>query len=82
MGDILINGHRKEAKSFKRIMGYVEQNDIHMPYSTVSEALHFAAMLRLPASVNDQQRERFVEGFIDLLELREVSVQARGCVCG
>lgn len=30
-GDILVNGFPKEQKSWARVVGYVEQNDIHTP---------------------------------------------------
>lgn len=30
-GDILVNGFPKEQKSWARVIGYVEQNDIHTP---------------------------------------------------
>lgn len=30
-GEILVNGFPKEQKSWARVVGYVEQNDIHTP---------------------------------------------------
>lgn len=45
-GSIYVNGRLKEQKSFSRIVGYVEQMDIHSPHTTVKEALMFSAQLR------------------------------------
>lgn len=30
-GDILVNGHAKDQKTWSRVVGYVEQMDIHSP---------------------------------------------------
>lgn len=55
-GEIKISGHLKEQKTFARISGYVEQNDIHSPQVTVWESLLFSASLRLPKEVSKEQR--------------------------
>jgi ABC-type multidrug transport system ATPase subunit len=44
-GDILVNGQPKEDERFRRLTGYVEQNDIHDPHSTVREGLLFSARM-------------------------------------
>lgn len=54
-GDILINGHPVEQRSWSRVVGYCEQNDIHSPHATVKEALWFSARLRLPDSIPDSK---------------------------
>ncbi|GBG35186.1 ABC transporter G family member 31, partial [Hondaea fermentalgiana] len=38
-GEVLVNGRPQEKTTFSRIIGYVEQNDIHSPSATVVEAL-------------------------------------------
>ncbi|CAI0410723.1 unnamed protein product [Linum tenue] len=43
-------------RTFARISGYCEQNDIHSPRITVYESLLHSAWLRLPKSVNKQDR--------------------------
>ncbi|EPS59556.1 hypothetical protein M569_15249, partial [Genlisea aurea] len=68
-GDIRISGYPKEQKTFARISGYVEQNDIHSPQVTVVESLWFSSFLRLPSEVNDKQRKDFVEEVMQLVEL-------------
>ena len=44
-GDILVNGKPKNDETFRRLVGYVEQTDIHDPFSTVREGLMFAGKL-------------------------------------
>ncbi|KAE8729829.1 hypothetical protein F3Y22_tig00003151pilonHSYRG00032 [Hibiscus syriacus] len=55
-GDIKISGYPKEHKTFARISGYVEQNDIHSPQVTVEESLWFPSSLRLPKEMSKAQR--------------------------
>ena len=55
-GDIRISGHKKEQRTFARIAGYVEQNDIHSPQVTVEESLWFSSILRLPKDISRETR--------------------------
>ncbi|KAA8543738.1 hypothetical protein F0562_022085 [Nyssa sinensis] len=68
-GDIRISGYPKEQRTFARISGYVEQNDIHSPQVTVWESLWFSSCLRLPKEVNREIRNEFVEEVMQLVEL-------------
>jgi ABC-type multidrug transport system ATPase subunit len=54
-GDIMVNGHPKVQATWSRVMGYVEQMDIHTPAQTVLEALLFSARLRLPNRTSMQE---------------------------
>ena len=54
-GDITVNGHPKDQGTWARVMGYVEQMDIHTPAQTIIEALLFSARLRLPSETTDDQ---------------------------
>lgn len=47
-GDIRIGGYPKIQRTFARISGYCEQNDIHSPQITVKESVTYSAWLRLP----------------------------------
>eukprot|EP01088_Endostelium_zonatum_P016480 TRINITY_DN446_c0_g2_i1.p1 TRINITY_DN446_c0_g2~~TRINITY_DN446_c0_g2_i1.p1 ORF type:complete len:1646 (+),score=328.09 TRINITY_DN446_c0_g2_i1:46-4983(+) len=67
-GDILING-KKMNKYSNRIIGYVEQQDIHIETSTVKEALEFSAACRLPKNRTRQQKKELVSSILNLLEL-------------
>ena len=60
-GDIRISGHQKEQQSFARISGYVEQFDIHSPFTTVGEALWFSSRLRFEKSVDNETVKEFIE---------------------
>lgn len=68
-GDIFVNGYRINYQSFGRVVGYVEQTDIHSPNATVKEALSFSALLRLSEGISAEEREKFVSGIMTTLEL-------------
>lgn len=55
-GSICVNGVPKVDATFARVMGYVEQSDIHVPLATVAEALQFSAALRLPSELSAAQK--------------------------
>ena len=55
-GDIRIGGYPKVQKTFARISGYCEQNDIHSPQITVEESVLFSAWLRLPPEIDLKTR--------------------------
>ncbi|CAG9983989.1 unnamed protein product [Clonostachys byssicola] len=59
-GDILING-LKRNHSFQRKLGYVQQDDNHLPTSTVREALQFSAFLRQPQDVPQEEKVNYVD---------------------
>jgi ABC-type multidrug transport system ATPase subunit/ABC-type multidrug transport system permease subunit len=68
-GDIRISGFPKNQATFARISGYCEQNDIHSPQVTVRESVTYSAWLRLPAEIDKETREQFVDEVMDLVEL-------------
>ena len=71
-GEILVNGQPKVESAFRKLVGYCEQTDLHMPYYTVHESLMFSARLRLPREVTAEQRESFVAQIEELLELTAI----------
>ena len=71
-GEILIDG-RPLSPSFQRSTGYVEQFDVHEPFSTVREALRFSALLRQPKEISLQEKYDYVEKVIKLLELEDIA---------
>ncbi|KAH7684878.1 Xenobiotic-transporting ATPase protein [Dioscorea alata] len=71
-GDIHISGYPKDQATFARISGYCEQNDIHSPQVTVRESLIFSAFLRLPNEVTDDEKMRFVDEVMELVELDNI----------
>lgn len=55
-GDIRIGGYPKVQKTFARISGYCEQNDIHSPQITVEESVIYSAWLRLPPQIDPETK--------------------------
>ncbi|KAI9872194.1 MAG: ATP-binding cassette transporter snq2, partial [Watsoniomyces obsoletus] len=51
--------------------GFVQQQDVHLPESTVREALRFSATLRQPKDVSIQEKYAYVEKVIDILEMQD-----------
>lgn len=72
-GDILVNGHPKDPRTFDKLCGYVEQQDIHIGTATVRESLLFSAKLRLPTSVEVAAREQFVDEVMALVGLKHIA---------
>ncbi|KAH0449837.1 hypothetical protein IEQ34_020529 [Dendrobium chrysotoxum] len=68
-GSIFVNGYPKKQKTFARVSGYCEQNDIHSPHVTVYESIIYSAWLRLPNEVDSVTRKIFVEEVMELVEL-------------
>ncbi|KAG0647288.1 abc multidrug transporter atrI [Hyphodiscus hymeniophilus] len=69
-GDMLVNGKSLDP-SFQRKTGYVQQQDLHLETSTVREALLFSAMLRQPKSVPKEDKCKYVEEVIDMLDMND-----------
>lgn len=71
-GSIMVDG-RPLPVSFQRSAGYCEQLDVHEPYATVREALEFSALLRQPRHVPREEKLKYVDTIIDLLELHDIA---------
>jgi ATP-binding cassette subfamily G (WHITE) protein 2 (SNQ2) len=71
-GAFRVNG-QPLLSSFQRSTGFAEQMDIHEPTQTVREALRFSAKLRQPRHVSLQEKYRYCEEVIDLLEMRDIA---------
>lgn len=67
-GTRMVNGRPLDS-SFQRSIGYVQQQDLHLPMSTVREALTFSAYLRQPNSTSKASKDLYVEYIIDLLDM-------------
>ena len=64
----MVNGHSLDS-SFRRSIGYARQQDIHLPTSTVREALQFSAYLRQSNKIPKSEKDAYVDYIIDLLEM-------------
>jgi ABC-type multidrug transport system ATPase subunit len=71
-GNILVDGMPLQP-SFQRRTGYVQQQDLHLPTSTVREALRFSALLRQPRSVSKEEKLAYVEHVIEILNMEQFS---------
>ncbi|KAI0023474.1 ABC transporter PeaB1 [Xylariomycetidae sp. FL0641] len=60
-------------KSFRRFMGYVQQQDVHLPSQTVREALQMTARLRRPLNVPEEEKDAHVESVIRTLEIEDIA---------
>ncbi|KAF9890288.1 hypothetical protein FE257_006202 [Aspergillus nanangensis] len=69
-GDMLVDGKGLD-NSFQRKTGYVQQQDLHLPTTTVREALRFSAVLRQPKSVSRKEKYNFVEEVIQMLGMQD-----------
>ncbi|KAL3132996.1 hypothetical protein ABBQ38_006905 [Trebouxia sp. C0009 RCD-2024] len=69
-GEQMLNGQPKTKATLARVMGYVEQNDIHTPALTVVESLKFSAHLRLDRNVNKRQEHKFVDDVLELVDMQ------------
>lgn len=68
----MINGRHTDAgASFQHKVGYVQQQDLHLPTMTVAEALEFSALLRQSAEIPRSEKLQYVQHVIDLLEMRD-----------
>ncbi|EGW31387.1 drug resistance protein 2 [Spathaspora passalidarum NRRL Y-27907] len=66
----MVNGHSLDS-SFQRSIGYVQQQDLHLPNSTVREALTFSAYLRQSRFISKKEKDGYVDYIIDLLEMTD-----------
>lgn len=68
----MLSGHPKESKTWSRVVGYVEQVDLHSPSTTVREALELSARLRLDRTVSNQQAMSYVEETLEIVDMTDI----------
>jgi ATP-binding cassette subfamily G (WHITE) protein 2 (SNQ2) len=76
-GSILLDGLPVDNK-FARYTGYCEQMDSHLPTLTVREAVAVSAALRLPPSVDGEERDRKIDRVLKQLLLDQYCDQLLG----
>ncbi|KAI7724924.1 hypothetical protein M8C21_012702 [Ambrosia artemisiifolia] len=79
-GSILINGKRESMNSYKKIIGFVPQDDIVHGDLTVEENLWFSARCRLPAKLSQAEKVLVIERTIESLGLQHVRDSLVGTV--
>jgi ABC-type multidrug transport system ATPase subunit len=71
-GFIKINGHSKDMTKYKKLIGYVPQDDIVLPELTVRENILHSARVRLLAKWNEREIKAHVDALIACLQLTHV----------
>ena len=71
-GSIKINGWQKDMSKYKKLIGYVPQDDIVFPELTVRENILHSARVRLPSSWRDKAIQDHVDSLIACLQLTHV----------
>lgn len=71
-GEVKINGYKKDMSQYKKLIGYVPQDDIVLPEMTVRENILHSARIRLPSSWKDKQIQSHVDSLISCLALSHV----------
>ncbi|XP_068639748.1 ABC transporter G family member 28-like isoform X1 [Aristolochia californica] len=79
-GSVLINGKPESIHSYKRIIGFVPQDDIVHGNLTVEENLWFSARCRLSADMSKPDKVLVVERVIESLGLQPVRDSLVGTV--
>ncbi|CAH0015952.1 unnamed protein product [Clonostachys rhizophaga] len=68
-GHVYIDGNQRDA-SFGRRIGYAQQEDLHLPTTTVREALEFSALLRQPQTkVPLKDKIAYVDTVLKMLDM-------------
>lgn len=71
-GELFLDG-RPLPKSFRRYMGYVQQQDMHLPSQTVREALQVTASLRRSVEISNVEKDAYVDVVIQMLEMEDIA---------
>lgn len=79
-GSVTINNVPGKIKKYKKLIGYVPQDDIVLPELTVYENILHSARIRLPRAWKDVDIQAHVNSVIDCLELSHVRNSLVGSV--
>ncbi|KAJ3284823.1 hypothetical protein HDU79_007844 [Rhizoclosmatium sp. JEL0117] len=71
-GSLLINDQECEMSKYKKVIGYVPQEDIMLRELTVRENIFHSARVRLPRTWTDVQVNEYVDEVIEVLSLTHV----------
>jgi ABC-type multidrug transport system ATPase subunit len=77
-GAVKINGWSKDMSKYKKLIGYVPQDDIVFPELTVRENILHSARCRLPASWRDKEIQDHVDSLLACLQLTHVKYMRVG----
>jgi ABC-type multidrug transport system ATPase subunit len=71
-GDLALDG-KLLPEFFRSRMGYVQQQDIHLPTQTVREALQMTARLRRDGKISLEEKYFYVEDIIQWLDMENIA---------
>ena len=71
-GSILLNGKKEDLSKYKKLIGYIPQDDIMLRELTVNNILSHSAKMRLPTSLSNKQIQQKVIETIEYLGLGQV----------
>ncbi|KAJ1832653.1 hypothetical protein LPJ73_007978, partial [Coemansia sp. RSA 2703] len=81
-GDIMFNGAKRDPHNFKRMLAFVEQDDLMFPQLTVAETLTTSAELRLPdnkyTKADKLERVELIMRQLRLSHVRDTSIGGYG----
>ncbi|KAH0592274.1 hypothetical protein MHUMG1_10020 [Metarhizium humberi] len=78
-GTIFVDGRPRGATGdYQQRMGYVKQDDNHLPTSTVREALQFSALLRQPSTRSRSEKLAYAETVLKMLDMEAYAEAAVG----
>ncbi|KAJ3247171.1 hypothetical protein HDU78_004978 [Chytriomyces hyalinus] len=72
-GQISINGISSEMHTFRKMVGYVPQDDIMLQELTVREVIEYSAKARLPRDWSSQQMNELVDSILKVLSLEHIA---------
>ncbi|KAM0276451.1 hypothetical protein ACHAQH_006756 [Verticillium albo-atrum] len=79
-GTVSVNNIPGKIEQYKKIIGYVPQDDVVLPELTVRENILHSARIRLPRSWSDKDISAHVDSVVDCLELSHVRDSLVGSV--
>ncbi|PNH48022.1 hypothetical protein VD0004_g343 [Verticillium dahliae] len=79
-GTVTVNNIPGKIEQYKKIIGYVPQDDVVLPELTVRENILHSARIRLPRSWSDKDVSAHVDSVVDCLELSHVRDSLVGSV--
>ena len=76
-GEVKLNGYDfyEEYESFRAQIGYVPQSDILHTSLTVEKALDYAARLRLPSNLSQDERMRRIDMVLDTVSMNTEAIR-------
>ncbi|KAI8805365.1 P-loop containing nucleoside triphosphate hydrolase protein [Cladochytrium replicatum] len=77
-GNVLINGKHDELSHYKKLIGFVPQEDVMLRELTVRQILMHSALMRLPTQMSYKQKKNTVLETISFLGLQGVMDSAIG----